>query len=132
MSHHEHEPEHEHEHEHDLMDDCIEACLHCHVVCTMTVQYAVSEGGELAELNRIGLMLDSAQICQTSADFLVRGSPYYTLTCSACADICRACADACREIEGDEHMAHCVEACESCADLCEQMAASGAEDEEEE
>src|SRR5688572_33218283 len=102
-----HEHEHGHDHEgHDPMDDCIEACLQCHVICTMTAQYALSQGGTHAEVGTVALLLDCAEICQTSANFMVRGSPYHTLVCGACAEVCRACAEACRAFEGDENMAH--------------------------
>ena len=129
---HEHEHGHDHEHDHDEMDECIEACLQCHVVCTMTAQYCLAQGGERATIDLVGVLLDCAQICQTSADFMVRGSPYHTLTCAACAEICRACAEACRGAGGEEEMAHCAEMCETCATACERMAGAEAEDEEEE
>ena len=116
----------------DHMDECIEACLQCHVVCTMTAQYALAQGGDYATVDVIGLMLDCAEICQTSANFMIRGSPYHTLTCSACAELCRACAEVCREMGDDEHMRSCAEICERCAELCEEMAAEEGEEEEEE
>ena len=119
------EHEHEHDHEHDEMDECIESCLQCHVVCTMTSQYSIAKGGEHADVSHVGLLLDCAEICQTSANFMVRGSPYHAVTCGACAEICRACADACRAFDDDDSMAHCAEVCESCAESCERMAASG-------
>ena len=125
-------PQESSEHEgHDRMDECIEACLQCHVVCTMTAQYALAPGGEHATVDMIGLMLDCAEICQTSANFMVRGSPYHTLTCGACAELCRASADSCREMEEDEHMRSCAEVCERCAELCEEMSAEEGEDETE-
>ena len=122
---------HEHEHEqdgHDAMDECIEACLQCHVVTTMTAQYCLAKGGEMADMSHVGLLLDTAEISQTSANFMLRGSPFHTLTCGACAELCRACADACREMGDDEHMVHCAEICEHCASHCEEMVA---EEEEE-
>jgi hypothetical protein len=127
-----HDHEHEHEHEgHDAMDDCIEACLQCHVVTTMTAQYCLAKGGEMADMSHVGLLLDTAEISQTSANFMLRGSPFHTLTCGACAELCRACAEACRAMAGDdEHMAHCAEVCEHCASHCEEMAAEMEEDEE--
>lgn len=129
---HEHGQDHEHdqEHDHDAMDECIEACLQCHVVCTMTAQYSLVRGGEHAAIGQVGVLLDCAQICQTSADFMIRGSPYHTLTCGTCAEICRACAEACRAMGDDEELAHCAEVCESCADSCERMASEEEEDEE--
>ena len=130
---HDHEHDHDHEHGHDEMDECIEACLQCHVVCTMTAQYCVAKGGERATLDQIGVLLDCAQICQTSADFMIRGSPYHTLTCGACAEVCRACAEACRAVGGEEEeMAHCAEVCEACAESCARMAAADEDEEDEE
>ena len=120
---HDHDHGHDHDHEHDEMHACIEACLQCHVVCTMTAQYCLVKGGEHAAIGQVGVLLDCAQICQTSADFMIRGSPYHTLTCAACAEVCRACAEACRAAEGEEELAHCAEACEACAESCERMAA---------
>ena len=38
-----------HEETHDEMQECIEECLNCHAVCTMTAQYCMTEGGEHAE-----------------------------------------------------------------------------------
>lgn len=123
MSHHEPaDHEHDHDHEHDEMDECIEACLQCHVVCTMTAQYCLAQGGVYAEVDRVGLLLDCAEICQTSANFMVRGSPYHTVICGACAELCRACAESCRAIESDENMVHCAEVCDACAEACEEMA----------
>ncbi|MFL5574948.1 MAG: four-helix bundle copper-binding protein [Gemmatimonadaceae bacterium] len=88
----------------------------------MTAQYCLAQGGAYAEVGTVGLLLDCAEICQTSANFMVRGSPYHTVTCAACAELCRACAEACRAFEQDENMAHCAEVCELCAESCEQMA----------
>ena len=116
---------HDHDHEHDEMDECIETCLQCHVICTMTAQYCLAQGGELADVGTVGLLLDCAEICQTSANFMVRGSPFHVLTCGACAEICRACAEVCRSVEGDENLAHCAEVCDACAESCSEMAASG-------
>ena len=36
-SHDSYDPEHEHDEEHDELQHCIEECLNCHAVCTMTV-----------------------------------------------------------------------------------------------
>jgi hypothetical protein len=118
--------EHDHdEHAHDDMDACIEACLQCHVVCTMTAQYCLTQGGAHADVSHVGLLLDCAEMCQTSANFMMRGSPYHELTCSVCAEVCRACASSCRSFEDDENMVHCAEVCDECAEACEGMAGSG-------
>ena len=128
MDHHDH-ADHDHDHEHDEMDECIEVCLQSHVICTMTAQYALAQGGQLADVGTVGLLLDCAEICQTSANFMVRGSPFHTTTCAACAEVCRACAEACRGFAGDEHMEHCADVCEACAESCAAMSAGSAGDE---
>ena len=128
MSPHAHDEDAYDAHAHDAHDDidaCIEACLQCHVVCTMTAQYALTQGGTHADVAQVGLMLDCAQICQTSADFMMRGSPYHERTCGVCAEVCRACASTCRAFEDDENMVHCAEVCEECAEACEQMVGGG-------
>lgn len=120
-----------HEHDQDEMQECIEECLNCHAACTMTAQYALGEGGEMADPGVVGVLLDCADICQTSANFMLRGSPYHGTTCAACAEICRACEEACRQFPDDEQLAHCAEICGTCAESCERMAAMGEEEGEE-
>ncbi|MBA3889314.1 MAG: four-helix bundle copper-binding protein [Gemmatimonadaceae bacterium] len=121
-----------HDHEHDEIQQCIEECLNCHAACTMTAQYALGEGGDKADPGLVGVLLDCAEICQTSANFMLRGSPYHGATCAACAELCRASEEALREFADDEQLAHCAEMCASCATSCEQMAAMDAEGDEEE
>ena len=110
---------------------CIEVCSDCHKACLQTVPYCLQMGGHHAEPNHIRLMMDCAEICQTSANFMLRGSPFHPLTCGACAEVCRACAELCRSLgDDDEHMSHCAEVCDHCADHCEAMEAAGGEEEE--
>ena len=94
-------------------------------VCTMTVQYCLTQGDEHADVNLIGVLLDCAELCQVSANFMLRGSPHHVVTCVACAELCRACEEACRSISGDERLVHCAEICAACAESCERMANSG-------
>lgn len=107
-------------HGHDLRD-CIEACTRCHEMCEhMTFEHCLRLGGKHIEPEHLKLMADCAQICSTSADFMIRGSPRHALTCRVCAEICEACADDCERI-GD--MDDCVKACRQCAQTCRAMAA---------
>lgn len=120
------------EHEHDAMQECIEECLNCHAVCTMTAQHCLVKGGEHADVSLVGMLLDCAESCQVSANFMLRGSPYHTIMCAACAELCRACEEACRAIPGDEQMEHCAEVCAACAETCARMAEMDEEGEEDE
>ena len=107
------------------MEECIANCTECHRVCLETVRHCLQKGGEHAAPAHITLLLDCAQICQTSADFMIRRSELHTLTCGACAEICARCADECeRMAEGDEAMARCAEVCRRCAESCRRMAGS--------
>ena len=66
---------------HDDMQECIEECLNCHAVCTMTLQHCIASGGDRTEVNLVGILLDCAESAQTSANFMLRGSPYHVITC---------------------------------------------------
>ena len=130
---HEHDAEldMEHDHDHDDLQACIEECLNCHIACTTTAQYCLAQGGRHADADHVGLLLDCAEMCQTSANFMLRGSPYHPITCLACAEVCRGCEEACRAFDDDEQMRLCADACASCADHCERMAATDDDDEED-
>lgn len=104
------------------MQACIEECMNCHGACTDTMAYCLEEGGEHARAAHITLLLDCAEICQTSANFMLRGSGRHATTCEACAKICEQCAEACEQFGDDEQMKLCAEACRSCAESCREMA----------
>jgi len=110
----------------ELLDDemlkCIEVCLDCHRACTETIPYCLQQGGMHAEANHIRLMMDCAEICQTSANFMLRGSDLHVHTCAACAEVCERCADDCARMADDPRMAACAEECRRCAQSCRQMA----------
>ena len=104
------------------MDDCIDWCTSCHDICLQTVNYCLAMGGEHSTPEHIRLLLDCAEICQTSANFMLRSSELHGVTCAACAEICDRCAAACERFEGDEIMQACAEACRGCAQSCREMA----------
>lgn len=129
---------HEHDHdEHgpdgDMLQSCIEECLNCHVACTTSAQYCLSQTGEKAGADHVGLLLDCAEMCQTSANFMLRGSPYHTITCLACAELCRACEESCRAVDpDDEQLRLCADQCASCAESCERMSEMDEDEDEDE
>ena len=101
---------------------CIDACTQCHRVCTTTVTHCLQKGGRHAEVEHLVLLLDCAEICQASANFMLRGSHFHTSTCAACVEVCRSCADSCEEMGDDETMRRCADECRRCAESCERMA----------
>lgn len=103
------------------MQACIDACQRCHVAClSMAANHCLEAGGRHVEPAHFRLMLDCAQVCATSADFMARSSAHHARVCALCAEVCRACAESCRELDG---MEDCVAACEACTASCERMAA---------
>jgi hypothetical protein len=86
------------------MRECIDECQECHAACVETSAHCLTMGGKHASYEHQTLLLDCAQICQTSADFMLRGSALHRETCRVCADVCDRCADACERMGDDETM----------------------------
>lgn len=104
------------------LHECIQECLNCHSACLDSVPYCLQQGGKHGEASHIRLLLDCAEICQTSANFMLRGSPFHGRTCATCAEICQQCADDCARMGEDVQMQTCAAACRRCADSCQMMA----------
>ena len=104
------------------MKRCIELCHECHDVCLQAVQHCLEKGGRHAEASHIRLLLDCAQICHTSEDFMLRGSDLHPLTCGVCAEVCNRCAEDCDRLGDDPTMKRCSEVCRRCAQSCMEMA----------
>jgi hypothetical protein len=108
---------------HTDMQTCIQNCTECHKACLETIIHCLSMGGKHATQEHIRLLQDCAQICQTSADFMIRGSDMHSLTCGLCAQICERCADDCQQLDPyDSQMQACADICRQCAESCRQMA----------
>ena len=82
-------------------------------------------GDEHADPKHIRTLLDCAQACETSRDFMLRGSDLHSKTCGVCADACERCAESCERLGGEE-MERCAEICRSCAESCHEMAGATA------
>lgn len=107
------------------MQDCISSCMTCHAVCLETIHHCLQMGGEHASAQHISLLQDCAQICATSADFMLRMSQFHSQTCAACAAVCEACAQECERMatgDGADFMQRCADACRRCAESCRRMA----------
>lgn len=117
-------------HSHSMLDErmraCIQECQTCHEVCTETVTHCLQMGGEHAEPTHIRLMLDCTEICQTSANFMLRMSDFQSQTCEVCAEICERCAEDCERFTDDKMMQQCAETCRNCAQSCREMAGMAA------
>lgn len=120
-------PHHTNSHSHQQspeMQQCIQLCQECHNICLQTVTHCLHMGGMHVEAAHIRLLLDCAEICQSSANFMLRGSVLHTEICRACAVICERCADDCERFGDDAEMQHCAQTCRLCAESCRRMAAT--------
>jgi hypothetical protein len=105
----------------DAMRECIEHCMECHRTCLqMAMNHCLKVGGKHVEPDHFRLMINCAEICQTSANFMLSGSKHHALTCGVCAQVCRTCAKDCERVG---NMDDCVTTCRRCAESCEKMAA---------
>ena len=104
------------------MQECIQECQTCSQVCLENVAHCLEKGGRHAEPGHIRLLLDCAEICQTSANFMIRGSELHGRTCGVCAAVCEACAQSCESFTDDAEMQRCAEECRRCAQSCREMA----------
>ncbi|MCP8896481.1 four-helix bundle copper-binding protein [Shinella daejeonensis] len=103
------------------MQSCIDECLRCHSVClSMAMNHCLEAGGQHVEPNYFRLMAACAEICQTSANFMLIGTDLHKRTCAVCAEVCKECARSCEQISD---MQECVDACRRGAESCRKMAA---------
>ena len=114
-----------HQHVTQQMRDCARECSDCHDVCLETVSHCLHQGGKHAGPHHIRLLMDCVQICETSKDFMLRGSDLHGYTCGACAAACVRCAEDCDRLGGsDPQMKRCADSCRRCAESCRAMAAA--------
>lgn len=95
----------------------------CHRICMATVKYCLDKGGKPADPRHIQTLLDCAEICQTTSNFILRESDMHERVCAVCADICEHCAESCEQVDDhDEMMKHCANVCRRCAEACQKIA----------
>src|SRR4051794_36348111 len=103
------------------MTRCIESCLSCYKTCLGTaMNHCLEAGGKHVEPAHFRLMMACAEMCRTSAHFMLVNTPHHRHTCRECAEICSECAEDCERVGG---MDECVAMCRSCAQSCRAMAA---------
>jgi hypothetical protein len=100
---------------------CIESCWRSHVMCLETERYCLEKGGVHVMPAHLALLADCAEMCQKTANSLLRRSPQHAVICIACAQLCDACAEQCEAIKDDERMSRCARTCRECATHCRDM-----------
>jgi hypothetical protein len=97
------------------MKSCIDNCLSCYQMCLSTVMgHCLEAGGQHTESKHFSLMIACAEICRTSAHFMLIGSELHKRTCRLCSEICEPCAADCDRIG---EMKECADTCRRCAEV---------------
>jgi hypothetical protein len=103
-----------------VFKSCVDACDDAHRLCTETAIHAMQQGG--AAWETIQLLLDTADIAETAADFMLRSSRQHHLVCGVAAEITDKCANVCEAMAADDlRMRECSEACRRAATLCRKL-----------
>jgi len=82
------------------------------------MNHCLEAGGKHVEPSHFRLMMNCAEMCQTSLNFMLSNSPFSKQVCAVCAEICDACAESCDQLDG---MEECAKACRECAESCRSM-----------
>ncbi len=102
------------------LQECIDDCLRCYQACFgSAMTHCLEAGSQHVEPKHFRLMMACAEMCRTSAHFLLLNSPHHAHVCEECAEICAECAKDCERIGG---MEGCVAACKRCEASCRVMA----------
>lgn len=103
------------------IERALDECTRCHQICLTGAGHVLRQGGELADAHHIRLLSDCVELCETTSNFMLRGSPFAAQAAGLCAEICRQCAD---ELDGnrDPAIQKCAHACRDCAEACEAVA----------
>ena len=105
-----------------MMSDCVTECEKANRACLETLRYCLETGGPHVAPSHVRLLLDCAEICQVTANFMLRGSAAHAIACGTCAEICERCAKSCEAFSGDSKLAACADTCRTCAKSCREMA----------
>ena len=68
-------------------ESCIDICIKSHQMCLETARYCFEKGGDHVAPTHLALLLDCAEMCQMTANSLMRRSPQHGAICGACADL---------------------------------------------
>lgn len=103
------------------MQICIQNCSVCHQVCLQTLAYCLKQDGEYLKPKHLKNLMDCAQICMVSADFMSRDSELQKAVSEVCANACLACAESCEQFADDQTLRLCADICRQCEESCGQM-----------
>ncbi|MGZ3769512.1 MAG: four-helix bundle copper-binding protein [Bdellovibrio sp.] len=103
------------------LEKCINDCLECHRACEQTIPYCLQEEKLLSSRELIQILSNCADICRTSAHFMMWNSTFHKRTCEICSEVCAKCAQECEHFPNDPILKTCAEICRRCFYSCQKM-----------
>ncbi len=95
----------------------LERCQETHQACLEGVAHSMLVNRE-REPAHIQMLMDCADITQTAANFMMRGSDLQGWVSRVCAEICIRCSRDCERFEEDGELQACAALCMRCAEAC--------------
>jgi hypothetical protein len=99
----------------------LEAFRVCRRACLDAVRHALDAEGPALDDAKLGLLLDGAEVCETTIRFRRRNAPLHPRVCALCVDVCERCAELCEALADDSVMRACGDACRRCAAICRRL-----------
>jgi hypothetical protein len=109
------------------MEEGIQDCLQCHRICLRTFSHlrTLELDAELAEPEQLNLLLDCADLCRVSADFMLRISELHVQVAELCCKACRRCQQLCELPSGEDPIVlEYAATCARCANSCKRVVAT--------
>lgn len=103
--------------------ECQQQLEECHRICLQALVHGLGLHTRPLHESHLRLLLDCAELCQTCAGFLLRGSDLAGVVACACASVCERCAEFCGERRDDALLRRCELVCLRCSESCARMAA---------
>jgi hypothetical protein len=97
------------------------ACLRAHEACEAAVAHAL-RANEAGVDERVGTLLDCADVCRTTARHIRHGSALLRGTAGVAAELCERAAEACAALGAAPAMATHAETCRRSAACCRRVA----------
>ena len=98
-------------------ETCIASCQETHRLCLELA----TRGDDQINPALLRTLLDTAEMTQTTADFMLRRSVHAVRVTSLCVQICEACAKACEAESGDLSVQRCGFAARRCIASCRAL-----------
>ena len=105
-----------------MRGDDLDAFRACRRACLAAVRHALDADGPRLDDAQLSLLLDGAELCETSIRFRRRNSILHPRVCAICVEICERCIELCDLFPDDAIMRACRQAGVRCAAVCRQMA----------